>query len=124
MDQTDIFPSACHRWGIYELVFSGKTCGNPYLQYRITGTFRGEQETVTLDGFYDGDGIYRIRFMPSYEGLYTFSVSGSFPEQAYHGAAPGNHWNFECFNPAFFRRYDNIIRRLMDLGIEADRVHA
>lgn len=112
MNQTDIFPSACHRWGIYELAFSGKTSGNPYLQYRITGTFCGEQETVTLDGFYDGDGIYRIRFMPSYEGLYTFSVSGSFSKQAYHGsftslpAVPGCHGPVRVADTYHFRYAD------------------
>ena len=25
-----------------------------------------------LDGFYDGDGVYKVRFMPAFEGEYTF----------------------------------------------------
>ncbi|MBQ0000892.1 MAG: DUF5605 domain-containing protein, partial [Clostridiales bacterium] len=45
----------------------------------------------------DGDGIYRVRFMPSFEGAYSFTVKGSFSDEVYEGVftaiAPseGNH---------------------------------
>ena len=44
----------------------------------FTASFTGKEGTVTFDGFYDGDGVYKARFMPSYEGEYTFTISGSF----------------------------------------------
>ena len=40
-----------------------------------------ENEAVKADGFYDGDGIHRVRFMPSFEGEYTFSLQADFLPQ-------------------------------------------
>ena len=50
------------RWGCFELSLPGKQDGNPFTDYTIHGQFRGDRETVSADGFYDGEGIYRIRF--------------------------------------------------------------
>lgn len=32
-----------------------------------------------MDGFYDGDGVYKIRLMPLFVGNCTFSIETSFP---------------------------------------------
>lgn len=66
------------KWGIFELSLTGNTNGNPFRDYEIHGTFTCENESVTVSGFYDGDGIYKIRFMPSYEGTYHYEISGTF----------------------------------------------
>ena len=85
------------RWGMFELACPGRTDGNPFTDYSIQGVFTGEKETVTVSGFYDGDGVYRVRFMPSWPGVYRYTVSGSFSEQACAGElrvtepAAGNH---------------------------------
>ncbi len=229
--QTSFTPPECvERWGVLELAFPGYAEGNPFTERTIHGLFQGGNppgEALEVEGFYDGEGIYRIRFMPSYEGTYTWEVSGSFSRQHYrgtftatapspgnhgpvrvrnrfhlayadgtphfsfgttcyafalqrpeiveqtfrelgrgyfnklrfclmpkhydlcltdpvlfpfqgtpmdasvltrynfqdfNGAAPGNHWDFTRFQPAFFRLYDRAIRRLMDLGLEADMI--
>ena len=65
------------KWGVFEAVVNGKSDGNPFLDYEITGIFTGECETVKVNGFYDGEGVYRVRFMPSYEGKYTYTIEGS-----------------------------------------------
>lgn len=65
------------KWGMLEISLEGKTEGNPFTDYGIQGTFTGKQERVTVDGFYDGNGIYKVRFMPSFEGKYTLTVTGS-----------------------------------------------
>ncbi|MBO7661997.1 MAG: DUF5605 domain-containing protein [Clostridia bacterium] len=84
------------RWGCLELAFPGAADGNPFTDYTIRGTFQGEQETVETDGFYDGDGVYRIRFMPSFTGEYRYTVQGTFGETktghfTVTEAGPGNH---------------------------------
>ena len=56
------------KWGVFEAAVNGKSEGNPFLDYEIIGTFTAEHETVKVSGFYDGGGVYRVRFMPSYEG--------------------------------------------------------
>ena len=74
------------KWGTFEAEMPGKHEGNPFTDYAIQGTFKGKEETKTVDGFYDGDGIYRVRFMPSFEGDYTFEIKGSFSDEVYTGA--------------------------------------
>lgn len=215
------------QWSVFELALSGKSDGNPFTDYEISGVFRHSQETVKVDGFYDGEGIYRIRFMPSYEGEYSYEISGSYADKKvngrflvsaptgnnhgpvhvvnqyhfaymdgtphysvgttcyafalqktdvieetyrtladnefnkmrfcifpkhydfclgdptefpfegtpmdagiltrenfaeYNGASRGNKWNFKKFNPRFFQIYDQVIMRLMEMGIESDLI--
>ena len=66
------------KWGCLELAFPGRQDGNPFTDHTIRGCFRGEHETVTADGFYDGGGIYRIRFMPGFTGTYRYEIGGTF----------------------------------------------
>lgn len=80
------YNSKVERWGTLEITCPGRTDGNPFTDYTITGLFRHKNETVTADGFYDGGGSYKVRFMPSFEGEYTFTVSGSFASQAAEGS--------------------------------------
>ena len=60
------------KWGIFEIALEGKGDGNPFTDYEIKAEFTGENEKKTVDGFYDGNGIYKVRFMPSFEGIYKF----------------------------------------------------
>lgn len=66
------------RWSMFEISAPGKTEGNPFTDYTVTATFVGKSESVTVDGFYDGDGVYKARFMPSFDGEYRYTMSGSF----------------------------------------------
>ena len=68
------------QWGCLDLAFPGRQDGNPFTDYAIHGVFEGEKETVAAEGFYDGDGVWRVRFMPSFPGKYRYTVSGSFGE--------------------------------------------
>ncbi len=72
------YSSKVSRWGVLEVSFSGPTEGNPFTDDPISGTFTGKNETVHADGFYDGDGIYHVRFMPSFEGKYHFCIEAPF----------------------------------------------
>ena len=73
------------KWGMLELSFRGKKDGNPYVDYQIKAMFSGEKEKVEVNGFYDGDGVYKVRFMPSYEGVYSYQVMGSFSDAGESG---------------------------------------
>ncbi|MCM1127786.1 MAG: DUF5605 domain-containing protein [Lachnospiraceae bacterium] len=85
------------RWGIFEISITGKTEGNPFTDYTVWGEFTGGREQVRVRGFYDGNGVYRVRFMPMYEGHYRYKVTGTFSEENYEGdflvvpAMEGNH---------------------------------
>ena len=56
------------RWGMIEIPLKGPAEGNPFTDYTVKGVFKGSQETIEATGFYDGDGLYKVRFMPSFEG--------------------------------------------------------
>ena len=85
------------KWGIQEITLNGPKEGNPFVAHWVRGTFTGRNETVTADGFYDGDGTYKVRFMPSFEGEYRFRVEADFLEEAAEGSfvvkepEAGNH---------------------------------
>lgn len=91
------------KWDIFEVEVKGKAEGNPFTDYTICGTFRWEGnsqhaadmqksgsckagEAVTVDGFYDGDDSYKVRFMPSFEGIYTYRIEGSFSDEVTEGS--------------------------------------
>lgn len=73
------------KWSVFEVAVCGKADKNPFVDYDIKGTFSCEKETVTLDGFYDGEGVYKVRFMPSFEGVYTYKIEGSFSDEMTEG---------------------------------------
>jgi hypothetical protein len=60
-----------HRYDRYELTLHGPADGNPFrdVWLRATGTLGTRQ--VRLDGFFDGDGTYRVRLMPDAEGVWN-----------------------------------------------------
>ena len=82
------------RWSIFELSFQGPAAGNPFLEVRFTAEFRRENRTVPVDGFYDGDGVYRLRFMPDDLGDWTYTTKSNVPELHGHSGA------FVCVPPA------------------------
>ncbi|MHC4324260.1 MAG: DUF5060 domain-containing protein, partial [Planctomycetota bacterium] len=56
------------RWGIFELELRGPSGGNPFVDVQLTGEFKLDEHVFRPEGFYDGNGIYRIRFMPDKPG--------------------------------------------------------
>lgn len=90
-------PMTIEKWCIFEKSFKGRSDGNPFCDYNIVAEFKSKYEQITVDGFYDGDGVYKVRFMPSYEGEYSYTVYGSFSDRKHMGkfnvlpAREGNH---------------------------------
>ena len=81
------YPVSCERWDLFEvscLGFSGTEAPNknPFVDYTVQGVFKHKNETLKVNGFYDGNGIYKTRFMPSFAGEYSFEISGSFSEKS------------------------------------------
>ncbi len=105
-------PEACEKWGVFELALPGKTAGNPFTDYTVSAVFSHKCEAKTVDGFYDGEGIYRVRFMPSFTGTYRFTVSGSFSDEPVSGeftvtkAREGNHGPVRVANRYHFAYED------------------
>lgn len=69
--------TSIEQWGLFEIVLKGPTSGNPFKDVTLTAEFTHDHRSVQIKGFYDGDGIYRIRFMPDMTGVWTFRTSSS-----------------------------------------------
>lgn len=100
------------KWGFIEIALPGRADGNPFMDYAVEAVFSGAHETVRVDGFYDGEGVYKVRFMPRYEGDYAYVVSGSFSDEKHRGtftvSAPsgGNHGPVRVKNQHHFAYED------------------
>jgi hypothetical protein len=68
------------RWKIFELTLNGPSTGNPFKDVKLSGIFIKDKDTLSVAGFYDGEGIYKIRFMPSKEGKWNY-ITNSNTEQ-------------------------------------------
>lgn len=68
------------QWDVFEASFSGPSGGNPFLDVTLEAFFQQKSRVVRVPGFYDGDGIFRVRFMPDNEGEWTFSTKSNVTE--------------------------------------------
>jgi hypothetical protein len=70
-------PESAEKWGVYELVFAGPSHGNPFVDVLLSAEFTWEGRSLQTLGFYDGFGLYRLRFMPDSEGKWTFRTKST-----------------------------------------------
>jgi hypothetical protein len=68
------------RWDFFEETFAGPNEGNPFLDVWIRAVFRKDNREVWVDGFYDGDGTYKVRFMPDETGVWTSETDSNVAE--------------------------------------------
>lgn len=69
------------RFDVFELKLLGKKEGNPFTQEWIKGVFVSKSEKKEVRGFYNGDGEYIVRFMPSFAEEYQYEITTSFSEE-------------------------------------------
>ena len=65
------------QWGIFEWSMQGTMEGNPYTDISLTAHFSKGYRKQDITGFYDGNGTYKIRFMPDDLGEWTFHTSSN-----------------------------------------------
>lgn len=65
------------KYGMYEITLKGSDAGNPFIGLRLTATFTNAKDSINPEGFYDGNGIYKIRFMPEEEGIWSYVTSSN-----------------------------------------------
>ena len=65
------------QWGLFEVALKGPADGNPFLDVRLTASFTDGARTHEINGFYDGDGVYRIRFMPDVPGEWRYETKSN-----------------------------------------------
>jgi hypothetical protein len=75
-------PAAVEQWGVFELTLSGPAGGNPFTEVELSARFTQADRTVRAEGFYDGDGTYKVRFMPEVPGEWRYETASNQPELA------------------------------------------
>ncbi len=90
--------TSVERWDIFEVVLAGPRAGNPFVDVQVGAVFRYKHREIAVDGFYDGDGVYRVRFMPDTVGEWSYVTSSNVAALAGQSgrfvcteASPGNH---------------------------------
>jgi len=78
--QRVIYNKTVGRWAVFETAINvDETLENPFSGVQLEAAFRSGERTVKANGFYDGDGVYKIRFMPDAVGPWTFLTSSNVP---------------------------------------------
>ncbi len=62
------------QWGVYEIKLTGPATGNPFVEVQVAAEFTQGGTMVRVNGFYDGEGVYRVRFMPEKTGEWTWQT--------------------------------------------------
>ncbi len=73
-----------------ELQYEAEAPSGNYYAADLQAVFRCGDDSVTVKGFYAGDGIYKLRFLPLRTGIYSYSVSGIISDQGEIYAEPAD----------------------------------
>ncbi len=79
------------QWGVFELKLQGSTESNPFLEVEFKAQFSYKHRTIEVDGFYDGEDIYRVRFMPDTSGTWHYQTISNLE------SLNNKEGTFECF---------------------------
>jgi hypothetical protein len=91
-------PAFVERWDYFELTLKAQVSGNPFVDVTLEAEFVQAHRSIRVAGFYDGDDVYRVRFMPDTEGAWTYTTHSNVASLAGHTgefhstpASAGNH---------------------------------
>lgn len=82
------------KWEVFELTLNGPSAGNPFIGVELLGRFTNGDKVVEQEGYYDGNGIFKIRFMPDKEGTWNYVTTSNKKE------LNNNKGAFECTGPS------------------------
>jgi hypothetical protein len=101
------------QWGVYEIELKGPTNGNPFVDVRFSAVFDNGSKQMEVPGFYDGDGVYRLRFMPETQGKWRYEtkanrweLTGKTGEFTAAPPSKGNHGPVRVHNTYHFAYAD------------------
>ena len=62
---------------MFELVLEGAKLTENWADVDVHAVFTDVSGAKEVKGFYDGDGLYKVRFLPEYAGEVTWKVTGA-----------------------------------------------
>jgi hypothetical protein len=106
--------STLEKWGVFEIELKGPEQGNPFVDVRLGAVFTDGNATVLVPGFYDGAGVYKIRFSPGSTGDWRYEtksnrweLTGKLGRFAVTPPGPRNHGPVHVHNTYHFAYADS-----------------
>ncbi|MEE4194732.1 MAG: DUF5060 domain-containing protein [Anaerolineae bacterium] len=78
------------RWDFFETTFNDEYAGNPFLEVTLQAVFTCGSREIQVNGFYDGNGVFKVRCMPDEEGVWQYKTHSNVP------ALDGQEGEFVC----------------------------
>lgn len=82
------------KWDMAQLSFEGTQAGNPFVDVTVDALARCGGRTVEVPGFYDGNGVYRVRILPDFCGRWQVTLKSNDP------LLDGQTAEFDCITAA------------------------
>jgi hypothetical protein len=92
--ERNVAPVEVPRWEMHEFTVRGRNfAGNPFRDAVLAGEFTAPSgKTNTIEGFYDGEDTWQLRFAPDEEGIWRYRLRcesvGIFQEGQFRCTAP------------------------------------
>lgn len=86
-------PKTVPCYDIFELALPGLSAGNPFTEFSFSAEISCRARALEVDGFYNGNGTYRLRCMPDEPGRWGYVTKSNLPE------LDGVKGTFECVPP-------------------------
>jgi len=100
-----------HQYEMAEIAFKADAPQGSEAQVDLTAVFEKDGRQWHVRGFYAGDGVYKVRFLPELAGEYTYEISGSVLDGQIAGTLKVEAPNSGCHGPV---RADSIHLRYAD----------
>jgi hypothetical protein len=98
------------QYSVFEIQFKGTTSGNPFCDVQFSAEFRYLNRSLYCEGFYDGEAMYKIRFMPDEPGEWTYITKSNLP------ALDAKKGSFLC-TPNSGKNHGSVkVRNIWDFG--------
>jgi hypothetical protein len=81
------------KWDYFELELPAQASGNSFPDVEFEAQFTHVHRSVKVMGFYDGEDVYKARFMPDLEGVWSFVTHSNLD------ALDGKRGEFTCTLP-------------------------
>lgn len=81
------------QWGVFQIDLSSTPTGNPFMDVELSAIFTNGENSIKVPGFYDGEGVFRIRFSPIEQGEWSYITACNLNKLS------GKKGKFNCVPP-------------------------
>ncbi|MGN0999195.1 MAG: DUF5060 domain-containing protein [Faecousia sp.] len=97
------------QYKLLELSFPGPEPERDFAQVDLTATFSCGEHSLTVPGFYAGNGIYKVRFLPQWQGVWNWTVTGVVEASGQETCVPGSGHGLVKAEQTHFRYEDGTL---------------